>query len=150
MTITNNGNNSGYIVTSHSKFTTRGTDIKHSRRRKHAGSDQVNRRIKVSLMCAEHDCCCETKVRFKVQYVRNNKNYDLFCVYGILTCDTKGISVCSTERVLISRPESKLLLPHGDEAIPAELSLPAPDTQCTALLSSPRGFLLLFRRCKLV
>lgn len=46
-----------------------------------------------------------------------------------LTCVTRGISVCSTERVLISSPESKLLLAHGGEAIPAELSSAWPGTQ---------------------
>ncbi|KAK1880785.1 50S ribosomal protein L18 [Dissostichus eleginoides] len=48
-------------------------------------------------------------------------NYKTLEIRAALTCDTKGISVCSTERVLISSPESKLVLPHGDEAIPAEL-----------------------------
>ena len=72
-------------------------------------------------MC-EHCCCCEAV--FKVKCAPISQCNDLCCVCVALTCDTKGISVCSTERVLISSPESKLLLPHGDEAIPAELSLP--------------------------
>lgn len=37
-----------------------------------------------------------------------------------LTWDTSGMSVCSTERVWISSPQSKFPPPHGDEAIPAD------------------------------
>lgn len=62
-------------------------------------------------------------------------------VHSLLTCDTKGISVCSTERVLISSPESKLLLPHGDEAIPAELCPWSPSLkQCTAATEFTESF----------
>lgn len=63
----------------------------------------------------------------------------------ILTCETKGISVCSTERVLISSPESKFVFPHGDEAIPAELSFQHHPPSCLTLKNhdaqktAPRG-----------
>lgn len=41
-------------------------------------------------------------------------------LWSRLTWDTSGMSVCSTERVWISNPQSKFPPPHGDEAIPAD------------------------------
>lgn len=49
----------------------------------------------------------------------NNRAEKKFLWSG-LTWDTSGMSVCSTERVWISSPQSKFPPPHGDEAIPAD------------------------------
>lgn len=111
-------------VTTRRKLFKRVTELRRSKRKKTC--KHVNTRIKVSLVCPTHSCCCEShKYVLKYNRLIGEQYNSLFWVYWVLTCDTSGIRVCSTERVLISRPESKLLLLHGDEAIPAEQPLPA-------------------------